>query len=71
MLCTPQGSDNIPGPIEDLRVTSKTETSISLEWAPPAETNSSTLKNFDYLVQYGKVDNMTMYETIVKLPNVS
>lgn len=66
------GTENIPGPIEDLHVTSKTDTSISLEWVPATPDNNSTdLKNIDYLVQYGKVDNMTMYETIIKLPNVN
>ncbi|XP_037031427.1 Ig-like and fibronectin type-III domain-containing protein 2 isoform X3 [Bradysia coprophila] len=68
--CFEEGTENIPGPVEDLHVTSKTDTSISLEWVPATpETNSSDLKNIDYLVQYGKVDNMTMYETIIKLPN--
>lgn len=70
-MCT-TGSENIPGPVEDLHATSVTKTSISLEWVPNAESaNSSDYKITDYLVQYGTVNNMTMYETVVKSENVN
>lgn len=49
-----------------------TNTSISLEWIPYQDTSNNTeMENIDYLVQYGKVNNMTMYETVVKLENVN
>lgn len=66
------GSDHIPGPVEDLHATRVTNTSISLEWIPSRETsNSSDNQIDDYLVQYDKVNNMTMYETVVKSENVN
>lgn len=78
--CFEEGTGNIPGPVENLHATLVTKTSISLAWEPNQEdansTTSSTTANqktsdIDYVVQYGKVNNMTMYETIVKLENVS
>lgn len=66
--CLEEGRGMIPSPIEDLKVVSVTNTSISLSWVPSEEDmNNTDAKVSDYLVQYGKVNNMTMYETIVKL----
>lgn len=66
------GTDNIPGPVSDLHATVVTNTSISLEWVPYQDpSNNTEMENIDYLVQYGKVNNMTMYETVVKLENVN
>ena len=57
--------------MEDLHVTSVTNTSISLTWVPfEGDENNTDTKNVDFLVQYGKVDNMTVYETVTKLENV-
>jgi hypothetical protein len=61
---------NLPGPVENLHATSVTNTTISLSWS--AYQNDSDSAQFqankkDFLVQYGKVDNMTMYETVIKL----
>lgn len=65
------GTGNIPGPIEDLHASSITMTSVGLEWIPyQADANNTDMKDIDFLIQYGKVDNMTMYETVVRLPNV-
>lgn len=65
------GTGNIPGPIEDLHASSISTTSISLEWIPyQGDVNNTDMKDLDFLIQYGKVDNMTMYETVVRLPNV-
>lgn len=70
--CFEEGIGHIPSPVEDLHVTSVTNTSISLAWVPSeVDPNNTDIKASDYLVQYGKVDNMTMYETIIKLENVS
>ncbi|XP_055693632.1 Ig-like and fibronectin type-III domain-containing protein 1 [Lutzomyia longipalpis] len=70
LQCLEEGTGNIPGPVEDLRATSVTNTTISLAWEPSeADANNTEAKVTDYLVQYGKVNNMTMYETIVKLEN--
>jgi hypothetical protein len=53
-------------------VTSVTNTSISLAWVPYEDSmNDTATKYTDFLVQFGKVNNMTMYETILKLDNVS
>ncbi|XP_058124562.1 Ig-like and fibronectin type-III domain-containing protein 1 [Anopheles ziemanni] len=66
--CFEEGIGHIPPPVEDLHVTSVTNTSISLAWVPSEmEPNNTELKAADYLVQYGKVNNMTMYETVIKL----
>ncbi|EAA05182.4 AGAP011355-PA [Anopheles gambiae str. PEST] len=66
--CFEEGIGHIPAPVEDLHVTSVTNTSISLAWVPSElDANSTENKPSDYLVQYGKVNNMTMYETVIKL----
>lgn len=74
-----KGTGNIPGPVEDLHATKVTNDSISLEWSPNVEDangnatygNVKKTKNIDFVIQYGKVNNMTMYETVVKMDNVS
>ncbi|XP_046808240.1 Ig-like and fibronectin type-III domain-containing protein 1 [Lucilia cuprina] len=45
----------------------KTTTVSSLSTSGQATTNA----DIDFIVQYGKVNNMTMYETVAKLENVS
>jgi hypothetical protein len=68
--CFEEGTGNIPGPIENLHATSVTNNSISLSWTPFDNDTENTQIGFkDFLVQYGKVDNMTMYETVIKLDN--
>lgn len=70
LQCLEEGSSQIPGPILELRAISVTNTSISLMWIPGEEDlNETSTKISDYLVQYGKVDNQTLYETIVRLEN--
>uniref|UniRef100_T1GWU7 Fibronectin type-III domain-containing protein n=1 Tax=Megaselia scalaris TaxID=36166 RepID=T1GWU7_MEGSC len=70
------GTGNIPGPVEDVHVTSVTNNSISLAWVPPdVSGNNSSSANIadnytDFVIQYGKVNNMTMYETVVKLEHI-
>lgn len=73
------GTGQIPGPITNLHVALVTNTTVTLKWLPYQETsvninNSSgsdaDVESLDYLVQYGKVNNMTMYETVVKLEHV-
>lgn len=32
--------------------------------------NVKKTKKIDYVIQYGKVNNMTLYETVVKMDNV-
>ncbi|XP_055528945.1 Ig-like and fibronectin type-III domain-containing protein 1 [Wyeomyia smithii] len=68
--CFEEGIGHIPAPVEDLHVTSVSNTSISLAWVPSeVDPNNTDTQATDYLVQYGKVNNMTMYETIIKLEN--
>lgn len=68
--CLEEGTGNIPGPVEDLHINSITNNSLSLAWAA-SETmrNNSEAQPTDFLVQFGKVDNMTMYETVIRLDN--
>lgn len=68
--CFEEGTENIPGPVENLHATSVTNNSISLSWMPfENDTDNSRAGFKDFLVQYGRVDNMTMYETVIKLDN--
>lgn len=68
LQCFEEGTENIPGPIEDMRSTYVTNDTIVIEWSPPDRSGNKTLQ-YEYIVQYGKVSNMTMYETVVKLEN--
>lgn len=71
LQCVEEGTGNIPPPVEELHATSVTNTSISIAWAPSEDdSNNTDSKYIDFLVQYGKVNNMTLYETVVKLENV-
>lgn len=68
--CFEEGTGNIPGPIENLHATSVSNNSISLSWTPfENDTDNNQVGFKDFLVQYGRVDNMTMYETVIKLDN--
>lgn len=75
--CFEEGTERIPGPVENFRATLVTKSSISLEWIPNEEDTNQTMRapkktnDIDYIVQYGKVNNMTLYETVVKMENVS
>lgn len=75
--CFEEGTENIPGPVENFHATLVTKSSISLEWIPNEEDSNHTTANskktndIDFIVQYGKVNNMTLYETVVKMENVS
>lgn len=62
--CFEEGNDVLPGAVENLHARLVDDTSIFLSWQP--NQNDSAVSQ-EYLVQYGKVDNMTMYETILKL----
>lgn len=66
--CLEEGTENIPGPVEDLHITNIMNDSLSLAWVPSEmSSNNTEAKTIDFLIQYGKVNNMTMYETIVRL----
>lgn len=108
------GTQNIPGPPEDVHATFVNQSSVSLAWTQPDVDNSNSSRSgnaspgdmitgdelaagavdpanagkdvpnagdatsgttgtedIEFIVQYGKVNNMTMYETVAKLKNVS
>lgn len=68
--CFEEGTGNIPAPVENLHASSITNNSISLSWNGfDNDTNSKQVGFKDFLVQFGKVDNMTIYETVIKLEN--
>lgn len=75
--CFEEGTENIPGPVENFHATLVTKSSISLEWIPNEEDSNQTANapkktnDIDFVVQYGKVNNMTLYETVVKMDNVN
>lgn len=66
--CFEEGTGNIPGPVENFHATSVSNNSISLSWTP-FENDTKSVGFKDFLVQYGEVDNMTVYETVIKLDN--
>lgn len=72
--CFEEGTEKIPGPVENFHANIVTGSSISLEWVPNEEDSNYTIntktRNIDFIVQYGKVNNMTLYETVVKMENV-
>lgn len=53
--------------ITETSTTTEISTASSLSASGQATTNA----DIDFIVQYGKVNNMTMYETVAKLENVS
>ncbi|KAH8405330.1 hypothetical protein KR222_005359 [Zaprionus bogoriensis] len=116
LQCLEEGTNNIPGPPEDVHATSVASSSISLAWTAPNVGNAAAATataatvptdlatgdelaaagaagdaaatvaetataadstsapdaagdNIEFLVQYGKVNNMTKYETVAKLEN--
>ncbi|XP_002074396.3 Ig-like and fibronectin type-III domain-containing protein 2 isoform X1 [Drosophila willistoni] len=114
LQCFEEGTQNIPGPPEDVHATFVNQTTISLVWSQPDVDNYSTgfsmsspldlvtgdelaavagnvatprnadvekemtssefttpspADDIDFIVQYGKVNDMTMYETVAKLEN--
>ncbi|BFF96530.1 Ig-like and fibronectin type-III domain-containing protein 2 [Drosophila madeirensis] len=119
LQCFEEGTQNIPGPPEDVHATFVNQTSLSLAWtAPDVESSNSSsgssssissntspgdmitgdelaagavagegtapvdvaketsivdatseAEDIDFIVQYGRVNNMTMYETVAKLEN--
>lgn len=73
--CFEEGTGNIPGPVENLHATIVTKTSIALGWLPNQEdanqTNTQKTMDIDYIVQYGKVSDTSLYETVIKMDHVS
>lgn len=65
-LCFEEGTGLLPGPISELHATIVNDTSIALDWEAPADGSNVT----GYVVNYQKVDNTTMHETVIKLENV-
>ncbi|XP_068081772.1 Ig-like and fibronectin type-III domain-containing protein 2 [Anabrus simplex] len=62
--CFEEGAGVLPGPIAELHATEVTDTSVTLLWEPPTDSNVT-----DYVIHYQKVDNTTVHETIMKLDN--
>ncbi|KAH8270054.1 hypothetical protein KR018_003173 [Drosophila ironensis] len=120
LQCFEEGTQNIPGPPEDVHATFVNQSSISLAWSQPdvdgsggssssssnssgkaspgdmatgdelaagtamapantdagkdaapgdATSGATGTEDIEFIVQYGKVNNMTMYETVAKLEN--
>ncbi|XP_043647954.1 Ig-like and fibronectin type-III domain-containing protein 2 [Drosophila teissieri] len=113
LQCFEEGTQNIPGPPEDVHATFVNQSSVSLAWTQPDVDNSSNssssgnaspgdmitgdelaagavdpasagkdvanagdatsgttgTEDIEFIVQYGRVNNMTMYETVAKLEN--
>lgn len=66
-LCFEEGTELLPGPVSELHTTSVDDNSISIQWEAPSDGSNVT----EYIVNYQKVDNTSMHETIMKLENVS
>lgn len=58
---------------DDKIITSSTTTTSPLSATTTSSSfpQAATNVDIDFIVQYGKVNNMTMYETVAKLENVS
>lgn len=55
-----------------MHATAVSNSTIRLQWLENRDTmNASRVETSDYLVQYGKVNNMTMFETVIRSDNVS
>ncbi|CAH0563601.1 unnamed protein product [Brassicogethes aeneus] len=63
--CFEEGTGLLPGPISELHATVVDKNTIMLEWEPPADNSNVT----DYVINYQKVDNTSMHETLLKLDN--
>lgn len=53
--CFEEGTDLLPGPVDDLHAVISGEDSVLVEWEPPGESNNIT----DYVVYYQKTTNST------------
>jgi hypothetical protein len=65
-ICVP-GTGLLPGPVSELHATAVTNTSVTLQWEPPA--NSSNVNGF--VINFQKLDNTSMHENVEKLGHVS
>ncbi|XP_066906093.1 Ig-like and fibronectin type-III domain-containing protein 1 [Halyomorpha halys] len=64
--CFEEGTGKLPGPISELHALEITDSDITLTWKPPTEGANVT----DYLINYKKVDNTSIHETVLKLDNL-
>lgn len=62
--CFEEGTDLLPGPVGELHATEITDSSVSLTWQPPSDSNYT-----GFVVHYQQVDNATTVETALKLDN--
>lgn len=67
VLCYEEGTELLPGPVNDLQAEVVDDTSVYLEWEPPVDQNNIT----SYEVHYQKTDNTSMHKTPLKLDHVS
>ncbi|KAK9739714.1 Fibronectin type III domain [Popillia japonica] len=63
VLCYEEGTELLPGPVNDLQAEVVDDTSVYLEWEPPVDQNNIT----SYEVHYQKTDNTSMHKTPLKL----
>ncbi|CAH1112848.1 unnamed protein product [Psylliodes chrysocephalus] len=61
--CFEEGAEKLPGPVSALHGVVVDEHTILLEWNAPDNSTNIT----DYVINYQKVDNTSMYETVSKL----
>lgn len=62
--CFEEGTGLLPGPVRELHAIRLTSTSVTLKWEPPLAGSTAAS---DYVVHYQKVQNISMYETVLKL----
>lgn len=55
----------------DLAANRTTATTTTISSADQSYRDNASEQPVDFMIQYGKVNNMTMYETVAKLENVS
>lgn len=65
--CFEEGTGLLPGPVGSLQARDVTDSSVTLSWEPPVESNNAS----EYIVHFSKVENSTTPTPLFPLSRVS